>query len=46
MDKTRGERVGRRVSHEIPARIHVIQKICDGVWFVLSVQRNIENARA
>jgi len=32
----------RRIGHKISPRIHVIQKVRDGDWFVLSVQRNIE----
>jgi len=46
MNKTRGERMCRRVGNEIPAGIHVIQKVGDGDWLMLSIQRDVEKARA
>ncbi len=36
----------RRVGHKISPRIHVIQKVGDGDWLMLSIQRDVEKARA
>ncbi len=36
----------RRIGHKISPRIHVIEKVRDGDWLMLSIQRDIEKARA
>ena len=35
----------RRIGHKISPRIHVIEKVGDGDWLMLSIQRDVEKAR-